>query len=77
MRLQKGISVFLPRPSFRTTLKRLSVSRCPRDDMDRLRIPDDVPEEVWAECDWSHFPARRHFGPGRHDLRGGHGDEKG
>lgn len=51
-------------------LKQLSVSRCPRDDLDRIRLPDDVSKEIRTERHRTNVPARRHFGPGCHDLRG-------
>lgn len=56
---------------FGPPLKQLSVSRCPRDDLDRIRLPDDVSKEVRTERDRTDVPARRHFGPSCYDLRGG------
>lgn len=75
MRLQKSSFCFLRNLAhacdFGPPLKQLSVSRCPRDDLDRIRLPDDVSEEVRAERDRADLPARRHFGPSCYDLRGG------
>lgn len=36
-----------------------SVPGCPRDDMDRFRVPDDVSQEVRPERGGSHVPGRR------------------
>lgn len=55
---------------FGPTLKRLSVSRCPRDDLDRIRLPDDVSKKIRTKRDWTDVPTRRYFDPGCHDLRG-------
>lgn len=72
MRLQRALSVSpVHSCDFGPPLKRLSVSRCPRDDMDRIRLPDDLPEEIRTECHRPDIPSGRHSGAGRNDLRGG------
>ena len=55
---------------FGPPLKQLSVSRYPRDDLDRIRLPDDVSKEIRSERDRTDVPPRRHFGPSCYDLRG-------
>lgn len=67
MRLQKSSFCFLPTLP---PLKQLSVSRCPRDDLDRIRLLDDVSKEVRTERDRTDVPPRRHFGSSCYDLRG-------
>lgn len=57
------------RADFGPPLKRFSVSRCPRDDLDRIRLPDDVSKEIRAECCRTHLPSRRHSRPSCHHLR--------
>lgn len=55
---------------FGPPLKRLSVSRCPHDDLDRIRLPDDVSKKIRTKRDGTDVPTRRYFDPGCHGLRG-------
>lgn len=55
-------------------LKRHSVSRCPRDDLGRFRLPHDVPQALRPERDRRDLPRRRCARPGSSNLqrRDGH-----
>lgn len=55
-------------------LKRHSVSRCPRDDLGRFRLPHDVPQALRPECNRPDLPLRRRARPSSSNLqrRDGH-----
>lgn len=64
--------------SLRHRLKRHSVSRCPRDDLGRLRLPHDVPQALRPERVRTDLPRRRRARPGGFNLqrRDGHLDRR-
>lgn len=77
MSLTKRAFVVWFSPSLaRHRLKRLSVSRCPRDDLGRLRLPHDVPQALRPERGRPDLPRRRRARPGGFNLqrRDGHLD---